>query len=78
MNKSINKYAILLFAIMSYLSGYAQTITFQEYLNNVKNNNINYLVEKYNLDIANANVQAAKIFPDPELSVSATDNQQEH
>jgi len=77
MNKSINKYAILLFAIMSYLSGYSQTITFQEYLNNVKNNNINYLVEKYNVDIANANVQAAKIFPDPELSVSATDNQQE-
>jgi len=77
MNKSINKYAILLFAIMSNLSGYSQTLTFEEYMNNVKNNNINYLVEKYNVNIADAGIQAAKVFPDPALSLSATDNQQE-
>ena len=50
-------------------------LTFDEYMNNVRNNNIGYLVEKYNVDIAEANAKAAKIFPDPELSVSYTNNQ---
>ena len=50
-------------------------LTFDEYLNNVKNSNIDYLAEKYNVDIAEANVKAAKVFPDPELSVSYTNNQ---
>ncbi|MCL1934198.1 MAG: TolC family protein [Candidatus Azobacteroides sp.] len=77
MKKSIFQYSLLLFAFACCLSGYSQTITFREYLNNVKNNNIRYLVEKYNVDIADADIQAAKVFPDPELSLSATDNQQE-
>ena len=50
-------------------------LTFDEYLNNVKNNNISYLAEKYNIDIAAANVKAAKVFPDPELSVGYANNQ---
>lgn len=50
-------------------------LTLDEYLNNVKNSNINYLVEKYNVDIADANVKAAKVFPDPELSVNYANNQ---
>ncbi|MDR1182011.1 MAG: TolC family protein [Bacteroidales bacterium] len=60
------------------VNGYAQekqVLTFNEYLNNVKNSNISYLAEKYNVDIANANVKAAKVFPDPELSVSYANNQ---
>ena len=52
-----------------------QLLTFNEYLNNVKNSNIDYLAEKYNVDIADANVKAAKVFPDPELSVSYANNQ---
>lgn len=56
---------------------YAQDkiLTFSEYLNNVKNSNISYLAEKYNVDIADAAVKAAKVFPDPELSVSYANNQ---
>ncbi len=50
-------------------------LTFSEYLNNVKNCNISYLAEKYNVDIADANVKAASVFPDPELSVSYANNQ---
>ncbi len=59
-------------------SNYAQekrTLTFYEFLNNVRNSNINYLAEKYNVDIAEANVKSSKVFPDPELSVSYTNNQ---
>lgn len=52
-----------------------RVLTLEEYLNNVKNNNISYLVEKYNVDIADANIKAARVFPDPELSVSYTNNQ---
>lgn len=52
-----------------------RTLTFNEYLNNVRNNNISYLAEKYNVDIAEANIKAAKVFPDPELSVSYANNQ---
>ena len=52
-----------------------QILTFEQYLENVKNNNINYLIEKYNVDIADANLKTAKIFPDPELSVSYGNNQ---
>lgn len=50
-------------------------LAFNEYMENVKNCNISYLAEKYNVDIADANVKAAKVFPDPELSVSYGNNQ---
>jgi Outer membrane protein len=52
-----------------------RVLTFSEYMDNVKNSNIEYLAEKYNVDIAEANVKAAKVFPDPELSVSYANNQ---
>jgi cobalt-zinc-cadmium efflux system outer membrane protein len=60
------------------VTGYAQekqVLTFDAYLNNVRNSNISYLVEKYNISIAEANVKAAKVFPDPELSVTYANNQ---
>lgn len=50
-------------------------LVFKEYLHNVRNSNIDYLAQKYNVDIAEANVKAARIFPDPELSVSYANNQ---
>ncbi|MDH6534529.1 TolC family protein [Parabacteroides sp. 52] len=52
-----------------------QLLTFDTYLHNVRKANIDYLVEKYNVDIAQAEVKAAKVFPDPELSVSYANNQ---
>jgi cobalt-zinc-cadmium efflux system outer membrane protein len=57
---------------------YAQekrVLTFSEYLNNVKNSNIGYLAEKYNVNIADAELKASKVFPDPELSVGYANNQ---
>lgn len=52
-----------------------QILTFNEYMENVINSNIDYLAEKYNVSIADAVVKASKVFPDPELSVSYANNQ---
>jgi cobalt-zinc-cadmium efflux system outer membrane protein len=57
---------------------YAQekrVLTFHEYLHNVGVSNAGYLAEKYNIDLAEANLKAAKVFPDPELSISYANNQ---
>ena len=51
-------------------------LTYDEYIKNVCEKNIEYLVEKYNISIAEANVQAAKVMPDPELSFAYDDNQE--
>ena len=76
--KSIQSIITILFFLCIGITINAQekrVLTFDEYLNNVRNNNISYLVEKYNVDIADANMKAAKVFPDPELSVSYANNQ---
>lgn len=48
-----------------------QDISFEEYLNRVGKNNLNYLAEKLNVSIADAEIIAQKIFPDPELGFEA-------
>ncbi|WP_353101987.1 TolC family protein [Myroides odoratus] len=52
------------------------TLTYKEFLSKMVVNNLSYAAEKYNINIAEAEVQAAKAFPDPELSFGWTDNQQ--
>lgn len=61
-------------AMMS-LPGQAQTITHEDYFRTIAEKNTGYLAEKYNVDIALANLQAARVFNDPELSVSYGNNQ---
>lgn len=53
----------------------AQTMTYDQYMQTVIEKNVSYLAEKYNIDIATANLQAAKVFNDPELSVEYGNNQ---
>jgi cobalt-zinc-cadmium efflux system outer membrane protein len=75
--KHIKSVMILSFCAAS-LSVYTQekrTLTFGQYLNNVRNSNTDYVAEKYNVDIADACIKAANVFPDPELSVSYANNQ---
>ena len=48
-----------------------QSISFEEYLNRVAKKNLSYLAEKLNVSIADAEVIARKIFPDPELECEA-------
>lgn len=72
------------FIILSFILCFATSVeaqegnvlTFDRYMQNVKENNIDYLIEQYNVDIADAQLNAAKVFPDPELSVSYTNNQE--
>ena len=49
--------------------------TFDSFISAVEKYNSGYLAEKYNVDIAEANAEAAKVFNDPELSVEYGDNQ---
>lgn len=53
----------------------AQPMTYEIYNRLVAEKNAEYLAEKYNIDIATAALQAARIFNDPELSVSYGNNQ---
>ena len=51
----------------------AENLSFSEYLSQVNQNNLSLLAEKYNLQIAEAEVIAQKVLPDPELTVEAAD-----
>lgn len=51
-----------------------KTIDYNTYLALIINNNLAYAAEKFNVDIAEANVKSAHSFPDPELSFEGTDN----
>jgi cobalt-zinc-cadmium resistance protein CzcA len=66
---------LLLCAVSAVEAQEKRVLTFDEYLNRVKCNNIAYLAEKYNVDLADAGLKAAGVFPDPELSVSYANNQ---
>ena len=50
-------------------------MTYDRYYNLVAEKNVLYIAEKYNIDIVAASVEAAKVFNDPELSVSYGNNQ---
>ncbi len=81
--KKMKRYKILiLFLIyMTYNDVSAQTIgtvpsqelNFREYLTRVGKNNLNYLAEQLNVDIAQAEIIAQKVLPDPDLEFEAAD-----
>jgi len=51
-------------------------LSYAEFLQKLTSQNLGYLAEQYNINIAEAEIEAAKILPDPELSFSAYDNQE--
>ena len=67
--------AALVMAIGTQTANAQRILTYDEYIKNVREKNVEYIVEKYNVSIAEANAQAAKIMPDPELSVGYENNQ---
>ena len=60
---------------LAVVSAMAQPMTYDRYYNLVAEKNVLYIAEKYNIDRATASVEAAKVFNDPELSVSYGNNQ---
>lgn len=52
------------------------TIRYADYINLVGKNNLGYAAQKFNIDIADANIESAKVFPDPELGIGWFDNGQ--
>jgi len=74
MKKSIIAlFGIILFGTQA--ASAQRILTYEEYIKNVREKNIEYIVEKYNVSIAEANAQAAKVMPDPELSFTYDNNQ---
>ena len=76
MKKNISIIYLAVVAFFSTQTATAQRIlTYEEYIKNVREKNIEYIVEKYNVSMAEANAQAAKIIPDPEFSFAYENNQ---
>ena len=61
--------------VLAVVSAMAQPMTYERYYNLVAEKNVLFIAEKYNIDKATASVEAAKVFNDPELSVSYGNNQ---
>ena len=73
-------FAAMVFAVQH---GYAQAdtgynkipLSLPEYLFLTGKNNFGYAAQKFNVNMAEADIETARIFPDPELSVGAFNNQ---
>lgn len=50
-------------------------VTLNEYLSKVNKGNLGYIAEQFNVSIAEAQLKAAKVFADPEISVSYANNE---
>ena len=61
--------------VLAVIPSMAQPMTYDRFYNLVAEKNVLYIAEKYNIDKATASVEAAKVFNDPELSVSYGNNQ---
>jgi len=51
------------------------SISLSEYLSGVRKGNLSYAAGKFDVDIAEAELKASKIFPDPEISVTYSNNE---
>jgi cobalt-zinc-cadmium efflux system outer membrane protein len=69
------KYAALLLlgvGLCSFPLKAQHILSYTDYLEAVKSNNLQYMAEQYNIKIADAEVTAQKVFPDPELAFDAS------
>lgn len=56
------------------ITGHKLSLT--AYLSLVSQSNLAFAAEKYNVNIAEAGIESAKVFPDPSITVSGYDNEQ--
>ena len=76
MQKLVTSICLTITMMVATQTSNAQRIlNYDEYIKNVREKNIEYIVEKYNVSIAEANAQAARVIPDPELSLGYDNNQ---
>lgn len=75
--KNIFFFSFLLISTQLWAQEYQviEEMTYQEYISKIREHNLAFLAEKYNVDIAEAEVIAASALPDPELSFTYFDNQ---
>ncbi|MGJ1420678.1 TolC family protein [Sphingobacterium spiritivorum] len=51
-------------------------LSYTDFMQTVSHSNLEYTAERFNLNLAEAAIELAAVFPDPQLQVSATDNGQ--
>ncbi len=77
----IRQLFIIIFSLLLVLNVSGQqpakqvTVSLAEYLSKVSKENLGYIAEQFNVSIAEAQLKAAKVFPDPEISVNYSNNE---
>ncbi len=78
--QKMKRYLFILFIFLAetfMLSAQNKSVpqSLSEFLSGVSKGNLGYAAEQFNVNIADAQLKAAKVFPDPELSFSYSNNQ---
>lgn len=66
--------SIVLLSITGMKAQEKELLPFEEYLSLVRNKNLGYASQKYNVSMSEAAIQTANMFPDPELEMETTNN----
>jgi cobalt-zinc-cadmium efflux system outer membrane protein len=66
--------SVILFSITKIKAQEKELLPFEEYLSLVGNKNLGYASQKYNVSMAEAAIQTANMFPDPQLEMETTNN----
>lgn len=66
--------SVVLFSITGMKAQEKELLPFEEYLSLVGNKNLGYASQKYNVSMAEAAIQTANMFPDPQLEMETTNN----
>ncbi|WP_213280545.1 TolC family protein [Chryseobacterium indologenes] len=66
--------SLVLLSITEMKAQEKELLSFEEYLSLVGNKNLGYASQKYNVSMAEATIQTANMFPDPQLEMETTNN----
>ncbi|WP_223599936.1 TolC family protein [Chryseobacterium sp. GVT01B] len=66
--------SLVLLSITGMKAQKKELLSFEEYLSLVGNKNLGYASQKYNVSMAEAAIQTANMFPDPQLEMETTNN----
>ncbi|WP_126652130.1 TolC family protein [Chryseobacterium aureum] len=66
--------SVVLLSITDTKAQEKELLPFEEYLNLVGNKNLGYASQKYNVSMAEAAIQTANMFPDPQLEMETSNN----